>query len=76
MKRLKESGTPLILRGYDGEAAKQTPRRKPNYAQGRRNAVLALIAGVLLITMPAWYLDGTDEISFAGSGSVRWTWAG
>jgi hypothetical protein len=41
MKRLEGSGTWLILRGYDGEAAKRKqPRspRKPNYTQRRRNA--------------------------------------
>jgi vancomycin resistance protein YoaR len=36
--------------------------KKPNYARRRRNAGLALIAGVLLVVVVVWYLGSADEI--------------
>jgi len=67
LRETKSRGGPYVVRKYNrtiAPAAKQKrPRgRKPNYAQRRRNAGLALIASLLLVVMTVWYLDGTDEI--------------
>jgi vancomycin resistance protein YoaR len=37
-------------------------RGKTDYARRRRNAGIALIAGLLLAVLVVWYLDGRDEI--------------
>jgi vancomycin resistance protein YoaR len=61
------SGGPYVVRKYDRRTApaakqKRSGSWKPNYARRRRNAGLALIAGLLLVVMTVWYRDGTDEI--------------
>jgi vancomycin resistance protein YoaR len=45
-------------------AAKQKRSRgqKPDFVRRRRNTILALIAGVLLVVAAVWYLGGADEI--------------
>jgi vancomycin resistance protein YoaR len=36
--------------------------RKPDYSRRRRNAILALLAGLLLIVVAVWHLTGAGEI--------------
>jgi vancomycin resistance protein YoaR len=57
-------GLPAVRRYDRGTAAKKRrqPGRKVDYARRRRNAGLALIAGLLLISLVVWYLDSRDEI--------------
>jgi vancomycin resistance protein YoaR len=52
-------------RSSRGSAVRKRRRpqgRKIDYARRRRNAGVALIAGLLLIVLAVWYLDGQDEI--------------
>jgi vancomycin resistance protein YoaR len=42
--------------------AKGRPSRRVDYARRRKNAGIALIAGLLLTVLTIWYLDGQDEI--------------
>jgi vancomycin resistance protein YoaR len=56
-----------VVRRYERSSAsateqKRLPRRKPNYARRRRNALLTLLGGILLIAMTIWYLDRADEV--------------
>jgi vancomycin resistance protein YoaR len=67
LRETRNRGGPYVVRTYDRRTAlgakQKRPRgRKPNYARRRRNAGLALIAGLLLVVMTVWYLAGTDEI--------------
>ena len=58
-------GLPAV-RKYDRTTAakvrKRRPSRRVDFARRRRNAGIALIAGMLLIVLTVWYLDGRDEI--------------
>ena len=57
-------GRPVVRR-YDRETAAKIGRsasRKVDYARRRRNAGIALVAGLLLAVMAVWYLDSQDEI--------------
>ena len=57
-------GRPVVRR-YDRETAAKIGRsasRKVDYARRRRNAGIALVAGLLLAVMAVWYLDRQDEI--------------
>src|SRR5215212_4818347 len=59
-----KDGRPVVSR-YDRETAAKIGRsasRKVDYARRRRNAGIALVAGLLLAVMAVWYLDGQDEI--------------
>jgi vancomycin resistance protein YoaR len=50
---------------YDRRTAakvKGRPSRRVDYARRRKNAGIALIAGLLLTVLTIWYLDGQDEI--------------
>jgi vancomycin resistance protein YoaR len=56
-----------VRRKYERRTApaskqERTRYRKPDYARRRRNAILALLAGVLLIVVAVWHLTGADEI--------------
>jgi vancomycin resistance protein YoaR len=53
------------VRRYDRRTAVKKRRpasRKIDYGRRRRNAAIALIAGLLLAVLVVWYLDGQDEI--------------
>src|SRR5829696_10352393 len=53
------------VRRYDRRTAVKKRRqqnRKVDYARRRRNAGIALIAGLLLAVIVVWYLDSQDEI--------------
>jgi vancomycin resistance protein YoaR len=49
------------MRSSQGRTKVDFARRR-RIARRRKNAGLALIAGILLILLAAWYLDGRDEI--------------
>ena len=56
-----------VRREYERRTApaskqKQSRGRKPDYSRRRRNAILALVAGVLLVVVAVWHLTGADEI--------------
>ena len=54
-----------VDRGSRGSAGRERSRprgRKVSFARRRRNAGVALIAGLLLTMLVVWYLDGQDEI--------------
>ncbi|MFL5991917.1 MAG: VanW family protein, partial [Rubrobacteraceae bacterium] len=54
-----------VVRKYDRETAakiRQQAGRKGDFARRRRNAGIALVAGLLLAVMAVWYLDSQDEI--------------
>ena len=67
MSETKNRGGEYAARGADRGRVGREMRRsqgctKVDFARRRRNAGLALIAGILLILLAAWYLDGRDEI--------------
>jgi vancomycin resistance protein YoaR len=41
---------------------KKSRGRKPDFSRRRRNAILALLAGLLLVVVAVWHLAGADEI--------------
>src|ERR687894_2910282 len=61
-------GPHAVRREYERKtspAAKQKRsrgRREPNHVRRRRNAILALIAGVLLVVVALWFWGGAGEI--------------
>jgi vancomycin resistance protein YoaR len=67
LSETKNRGGEYAARGADRgrvgrEMRRSQGRTKADFARRRRNAGLALIAGILLILLAAWYLDGRDEI--------------
>jgi vancomycin resistance protein YoaR len=61
------NGPFAVRREYERRTAlaskqKQSRGRKPDYARRRRNAILALLAGLLLVVVAVWHLTGADEI--------------
>ncbi|MFL6059572.1 MAG: hypothetical protein ACJ732_11795, partial [Rubrobacteraceae bacterium] len=54
-----------VVRKYDRETAAKIRRqagRKVDFARRRRNAGIALAAGLLLAVRAVWFLDRQDEI--------------
>ncbi|MDF2701508.1 MAG: putative vancomycin resistance protein-like protein [Rubrobacteraceae bacterium] len=68
MSETKSRGGEYAARRLDHETAVSERRRsqgrktKADFARRRRNAGVALIAGLLLAVLVVWYLDGRDEI--------------
>jgi hypothetical protein len=65
LSETKSRGGQQAVRRYDRATAAKKRRpasRKIDYARRRRNAGLALIAGVVLVVLAIWYLDSQDEI--------------
>ncbi len=69
MRETTNRGGPhAVRREYERKtspAAKQKrsrSRREPNHVRRRRNAILALIAGVLLVVVAVWFWGDADEI--------------
>ncbi len=61
-------GRPYAVRRHGRKTAatkqkrKLSPSHEARYVRRRRNAGIALIAGLLLTAIAVWYLDGADEI--------------
>jgi vancomycin resistance protein YoaR len=68
LSETKSRGGEYAARRLDHETAVSERRRsqgrktKADFARRRRNAGVALIAGLLLAVLVVWYLDGRDEI--------------
>jgi vancomycin resistance protein YoaR len=66
LREISKRRGPAVARTYGNKSVakrKKGPQgRRQQYVRRRRNAALALLAGILVIMGAAWYLDGTDEI--------------
>ena len=68
MRETTNRGGPhAVRREYErktspGAKQKRSRGREPNYVRRRRNAILALIAGVLLVVVTVWFWGDADEI--------------
>jgi vancomycin resistance protein YoaR len=66
LSETKSSGGRQAVHKYDPRTAAKVKKRRPgrriSFARRRRNAGMALIAGLLLAVLAVWYLDGRDEI--------------